>query len=72
LQEAVGDSQQLFNFGGLQPSRVYRTEVSREEYWTYTTESVEKAKVKAYKKKYGDIRKAIAVIVQEEQENKAA
>ena len=55
-----------------QLSRVYRTEVSREEYWTYTTESAEKAKVKAYQKKYGDIRKAIAIIVQEEQENKAA
>ncbi|MEO8949937.1 MAG: TraG family conjugative transposon ATPase [Mucilaginibacter sp.] len=53
-----------------QLSRVYRTEVSREEYWTYTTESAEKAKVKAYKKKYGDIHKAIAVIVQEEQETK--
>jgi len=53
-----------------QLSRVYRTEVSREEYWTYTTESSEKAKVKAYKKKYGDIRKAIAVIVREEQETK--
>ncbi len=52
------------------PSKVYRTEVSREEYWTYTTESAEKAKVKAYKKKYGDIRKAIAVIVQEEQQTK--
>jgi hypothetical protein len=49
---------------------VYRTEVSREEYWTYTTESAEKAKVKAYKKKYGDIRKAISVIVQEEQQTK--
>ncbi|WP_439697445.1 TraG family conjugative transposon ATPase [Mucilaginibacter sp. AW1-7] len=55
-----------------QLSRVYRTEVSREEYWTYTTESAEKAKVKTYKKKYGDIRKAIAVIVREEQENNAA
>ncbi|QHS56576.1 TraG family conjugative transposon ATPase [Mucilaginibacter sp. 14171R-50] len=53
-----------------QLSRVYRTEVSREEYWTYTTESAEKAKVKAYKKKYGDIRKAIAVIVQDEKETK--
>ncbi|OOQ56625.1 TraG family conjugative transposon ATPase [Mucilaginibacter pedocola] len=49
-----------------QLSRVYRTEVSPEEYWTYTTESAEKAKVKAYQQKYGDIRKAIAVIVQEE------
>lgn len=55
-----------------QLSRVYRTEVSREEYWTYTTESAEKAKVKAYKKKFGDIRKAITVIVQEEQQNTAA
>lgn len=53
-----------------QLSRVYRTEVSREEYWTYTTESAEKAKVKTYKKKYGDIRKAIAVIVQEELQTK--
>jgi conjugation system TraG family ATPase len=49
-----------------QLSRVYRTEVSREEYWTYTTESSEKAKVQNYTKKYGDIRKAIAMIVLEE------
>jgi conjugation system TraG family ATPase len=55
-----------------QLSRVYRTEVSREEYWTYTTESSEKAKVNTYKKKYGDIRKAIAMIVLEEKQNKAA
>jgi hypothetical protein len=34
-----------------QLSRVYSTEVSREEYWTYTTESAEKAKVQAYKLK---------------------
>jgi len=53
-----------------QLSRVYRTEVSPEEYWTYTTESAEKAKVKAYQKKYGDIRKAIAVIVREEKQIK--
>ncbi|RVT98451.1 TraG family conjugative transposon ATPase [Mucilaginibacter limnophilus] len=53
-----------------QLSRVYRTEVSREEYWTYTTESAEKAKVKRYKERYGDIRKAIAVIVREERESK--
>ncbi|MDB5004428.1 MAG: conjugal transfer protein TraG [Mucilaginibacter sp.] len=51
-----------------QLSRVYRTEVSREEYWTYTTESSEKAKVQAYTKKYGDIRKAIAMIVNEEKQ----
>jgi conjugation system TraG family ATPase len=49
-----------------QLSKVYRTEVSREEYWTYTTESSEKAKVQRYTQKYGDIRKAIAMIVHEE------
>jgi conjugation system TraG family ATPase len=49
-----------------QLSRVYRTEVSREEYWTYTTESAEKAKVQQYTLKYGDIRKAIAMIAGEE------
>ncbi|WP_295769267.1 TraG family conjugative transposon ATPase [uncultured Mucilaginibacter sp.] len=53
-----------------QLSRVYRTEVSREEYWTYTTQASEKAKVKKYTKIYGDIKKAIAVIVQEENEGK--
>ena len=53
-----------------QLSKVYRTEVSREEYWTYTTESAEKAKVQRYIQKYGDIRKAIAAIVHEE--NQAA
>ncbi|MGF7080381.1 TraG family conjugative transposon ATPase [Mucilaginibacter sp. UYCu711] len=51
-----------------QLSRVYRTEVSREEYWTYTTESAEKAKVQQYTQKYGDIRKAIAMIVLEEKQ----
>ncbi|WP_448698243.1 TraG family conjugative transposon ATPase [Mucilaginibacter sp. AW1-3] len=51
-----------------QLSKVYRTEVSREEYWTYTTESAEKAKVQKYTQQYGDIRKAIAAIVQEEKQ----
>jgi conjugation system TraG family ATPase len=49
-----------------QLSRVYRTEVSREEYWTYTTESSEKAKVQRYTERFGDIKKAIAAIVLEE------
>jgi conjugation system TraG family ATPase len=52
-----------------QLSRVYRTEVSREEYWTYTTESAEKAKVQRYTEELGDIKKAIARIVQEESYN---
>jgi hypothetical protein len=54
-----------------QLSKVYRTEVSREEYWTYTTESAEKAKVNAYAKKYGSMQLGIAAIVREELENAA-
>lgn len=54
-----------------QLSRVYRTEVSREEYWTYTTESAEKARVQEYAKKYGSIQRGIAAIVQEESEKAA-
>jgi hypothetical protein len=38
-------------------SKVYRTEVSAEEYLAYTTEESEKVKVTAYAKKYGSIRK---------------
>ncbi|QQL50160.1 TraG family conjugative transposon ATPase [Mucilaginibacter ginkgonis] len=54
-----------------QLSKVYRTEVSREEYWTYTTESSEKAKVNAYTQKLGGVKQAIAAIVKEELENAA-
>src|ERR1700761_4970667 len=54
-----------------QLSKVYRTEVSREEYWTYTTESSEKAKVHAYTKKFGCVKLAIAAIVKEELEKAA-
>ena len=54
-----------------QLSKVYRTEVSREEYWTYTTESAEKAKVHTYAKKYGSMQLGIAAIVKEELEQAA-
>lgn len=41
-------------------SKVYRTEVSLEEYLAYTTEESEKVKVHAYAKRWGgDLRKAI-------------
>ncbi|RFZ90052.1 TraG family conjugative transposon ATPase [Mucilaginibacter conchicola] len=48
-----------------QLSKVYRTEVSPEEYWTYTTEASEKALVQEYAEKYGSMKKAIATITQE-------
>ncbi|HEY4334496.1 MAG TPA: TraG family conjugative transposon ATPase, partial [Puia sp.] len=41
------------------PSKVYRTEVSLEEYLTYTTEESEKIKVQAYAKKLGSMVKGV-------------
>lgn len=43
-------------------SKVYRTEVSTEEYLAYTTEENEKIKVHEYAKKYGSIKKGIAAL----------
>ncbi len=50
---------------GNQSSKVYRTEVSLEEYLAYTTEETEKMKVQEYARKYGSIRKGIAVLATE-------
>jgi len=46
-------------------SKVYRTEVSPQEYLSYTTEQTEKVKVTEYAKKYGSIKKGIQVLAQE-------
>ena len=55
----------FISLGGVL-SKVYRTEVSPEEYLAYTTEETEKLKVQQYAKKFGgDIQKGIAAIVQE-------
>ena len=54
----------FISLGGVL-SKVYRTEVSLEEYLTYTTEEKEKIKVAAYAKKWGSIRKGIAVLAEE-------
>ncbi|KQO24959.1 conjugal transfer protein TraG [Flavobacterium sp. Leaf82] len=52
----------FISLGGMQ-SKVYRTEVSLEEYYAYTTEETEKVKVQAYAKKFdSDIRKGIAAL----------
>lgn len=45
--------------------KVYRVEVSREEYLTYTTEEREKLKVEEYTKKYGSRKKAIQILSEE-------
>lgn len=52
----------FISLGGML-SKVYRTEVSLEEYLAYTTEQSEKVKVMEYAEKFGgDIRKGIAAL----------
>ena len=55
----------FISLGGVL-SKVYRTEVSLEEYLAYTTEESEKMKMNAYAQKFqGDIKKGIAAMAQE-------
>lgn len=55
----------FISLGGLL-SKVYRTEVSPEEYLAYTTEQTEKVKLHAYTKQFGgDMRKAITALAAE-------
>lgn len=55
----------FISLGGVL-SKVYRTEVSPEEYLAYTTEESEKVKVQEYAARYGgDIRKGIAAFAQD-------
>ena len=54
----------FISLGGVL-SKVYRTEVSLEEYLSYTTEETEKVKVQAYAEKYGSIEQGIRVLAEE-------
>ena len=54
----------FISLGGVL-SKVYRTEVSTEEYLSYTTEQTEKLKVNAYARKYGSIKKGIQILAGE-------
>lgn len=56
----------FISLGGVL-SRVYRTEVSLEEYFAYTTEEKEKVKVIEYATKYGSMQKGIAALAVEMQ-----
>ena len=58
-------NKEVFISLGGQLSKVYRTEVSVEEYLAYTTEEPEKVKVQVYAKKYGSMQKGIMVLAQE-------
>ena len=58
----------FISLGGIQ-SKVYRTEVSQEEYLAYTTEETEKMKVTAYAQLFdGDIEKAINYYINHEKD----
>jgi hypothetical protein len=50
---------------GTEHSRVYRTEVSLEEYLVYTTEQSERVKVDIYTSRHGSIRKGVAILAAE-------
>lgn len=50
-------------------SKVYRTEVSLEEYLCYTTEEKEKLQVQNYARKYGSIKKGIAMLANDIRNN---
>jgi conjugation system TraG family ATPase len=54
----------FISLGGML-SKVYRTEVSQEEYLAYTTEETEKVKVIQYSNKYGSIEKGISALANE-------
>ncbi len=55
----------FISLGGVL-SKVYRTEVSIEEYLAYTTEQTEKVKVMEYAARFGgDIRKGISALASE-------
>ncbi len=54
----------FISLGGIL-SRVYRTEVSPEEYLAYTTEEKEKVKVQEYATKFGSMEKGIATLANE-------
>ena len=51
----------FISLGGVL-SKVYRTEVSLEEYLTYSTEQTEKIKVAALTKQHGSIKKAVRIL----------
>ncbi len=55
---------------GGQSSKVYRTEVSPEEYLAYTTEAAEKAKVQEYTERFGSTEDGIRALAEEQRKPK--
>lgn len=63
--DARRNYKEVFISLGSSNSKVYATEVSLEEYLTYTTEESEKIRVQEYARKYGSIKKGIAALADE-------
>ncbi|HEY9488836.1 MAG TPA: hypothetical protein VIQ51_10910, partial [Chryseosolibacter sp.] len=60
----------LIDIGG-QIIKVYKNELSPEEYFAYTTEGKERVKVQEYAAIHGSIEKGIAEMVREQKEKAA-
>jgi conjugation system TraG family ATPase len=56
----------FISLGGV-VSKVYRTEVSPEEYLAYTTEQTEKVKVMEYAQRFGSIQRGIEILAREKE-----
>jgi hypothetical protein len=50
---------------GAMHSKVYRLEVSEEEYYTYTSDQREKMLVSTYMNRFGDVQTAIKQLVKD-------
>ena len=59
---ALNYKEVFISLGGRM-SKVYRTEVSPEEYWSYTTEEKEKLAVAEYTRRHGDMKRGIRALV---------
>ncbi|WPU94803.1 TraG family conjugative transposon ATPase [Mucilaginibacter sabulilitoris] len=61
------DNREIYISLGGQVMKVYKNELSPEEYYAYTTEGKERVMVQDYAAKYGSVEKGIAVLVREKQ-----
>ena len=59
------DNREIYIDLGGQVMKVYKNELSPEEYYAYTTEGTERVLVQEYAAKYGSIEKGIAALVSE-------
>lgn len=66
------DNREIFIDIGGQEMKVYKNELSPEEYYAFTTEGRERVKVLEYAEKYGDIEQGIKALVTDLKKSKTA